>query len=596
MSQSWGCAIEARSITSEQREQLHDHMIESYHTWHALARLLSYKLDRKLASIVTETKNMHDAVFAVVEAAEESGWLHGLIEAMVQDQSGNDDLHRWAKTVLSTGTGSQSALPQSTYTTEVSQDTAFSLSELRRIAEKALETGESLTRGLKCASPEVLFESVEINADSAAFMGIANDGQRRVFLRLALAEFSDPAQEEKFLENSELAREISDHPHVAKIVRAMCTARGNPYMLQLLDQEIVYYVLPLPPERVVNIGAKLADALWYAHSRGVTFGVIKPSSILITTAGEPVLTLSCLPTVSHSHEELGNEDVNALCAALLSMLPSREARVRKQTARISSLEDRLHDCLRAGIRDGRHPPLAAPELRDQLNALRRDAMRSLDWNSLDCARLSVCNDPSSPAVLVTVGDLFSQDADIVVGFSDTFDTAIDTSTLISKESLQGQLISRVYNDNVHALDCDLDDALRMVPAESLESRNYKSAGKLKRYPVGTIATLERDGRRIYAIAYSKMERNLTVSSCYEFLEESLRKLWAEIRGHGFERTIAMPIIGSGLSRTGLSREALIRQIVTSFWEQAREAPICRELRIIVHPADLTPDDILGVLL
>ncbi|MFF3656343.1 macro domain-containing protein [Streptomyces olivochromogenes] len=104
--------------------------------------------------------------------------------------------------------------------------------------------------------------------------------------------------------------------------------------------------------------------------------------------------------------------------------------------------------------------------------------------------------------------LFEEEADLVVGFSDTFDTATADILVISSSSLQGRLIQRIYHGDVTALDADLDDALASVEVVAVETRDAKRHGKLRRYPVGTVAVLEHDRRPTFAVAFSRTDDNL----------------------------------------------------------------------------------------
>src|SRR6185437_3325597 len=56
-------------------------------------------------------------------------------------------------------------------------------------------------------------------------------------------------------------------------------------------------------------------------------------------------------------------------------------------------------------------------------------------------------------LVVRQGDLFdSDDANLVVGFGDTFDTAVDDDAVVSRDSVQGQLLVRVYQGDRRRLD------------------------------------------------------------------------------------------------------------------------------------------------
>lgn len=84
-------------------------------------------------------------------------------------------------------------------------------------------------------------------------------------------------------------------------------------------------------------------------------------------------------------------------------------------------------------------------------------------------------------VSVRVGDLFDQDAHLIVGFSDTFDTSTRNSRVINPTSVQGQLLHRLYGGDRRRLDKELARALSRVAPQAVETRQSKRSGKLQRY-------------------------------------------------------------------------------------------------------------------
>lgn len=186
------------------------------------------------------------------------------------------------------------------------------------------------------------------------------------------------------------------------------------------------------------------------------------------------------------------------------------------------------------------------------------------------------------AVVVTTGDLFAQDdANLVAGFCDTFDTDTDRNIIISGESTQGMLLRALYGGDRGRLDKELRAALARIPKVAVESRSAKPRGKLTRYPVGTVATLYHATRRVFAVAYSQMGNDLMAQSSLPMLRLSLDNLWDAVYRHGQLKPVAMPLVGSSLSRTGASYEELLTMIVRSFLANLRGRYLGPELRVVI---------------
>jgi hypothetical protein len=203
---------------------------------------------------------------------------------------------------------------------------------------------------------------------------------------------------------------------------------------------------------------------------------------------------------------------------------------------------------------------------------------------------------SGTAVAITPGDLFAQnDANLVVGFTDTFDTTVDHDLISSADSVQGQMVRRLYGDDRGQLDRDLRSALRHVAPARIESRSAKRLGKLTRYPVGTVAVLHHAERRIFAVACSRMGNDLVVRAGLPDLMRGLAGLWDAVGFHGRLRPAAFPLAGWDLARShGICDEELLTIIIESFVARSREQFICPELRIVIRPSSLQKVSTLNV--
>lgn len=189
------------------------------------------------------------------------------------------------------------------------------------------------------------------------------------------------------------------------------------------------------------------------------------------------------------------------------------------------------------------------------------------------------------AITVTVGDILDQKGQIVVGFTDMFDTSVSDG-VINPRSLQGQLLDRVYAGDVKKLDDALDAALAGIKPKKVEQANEKKHGKLARYPIGTVAVVSTDANTIYAVAYSSMSNDLVSKSSVHDLWYSLGQLWDAVYKHGQRAPVMMPIVGSELARINcLDRENLLKMVLLSFMSRSREELICKEFTVFVHRKD-----------
>lgn len=200
-------------------------------------------------------------------------------------------------------------------------------------------------------------------------------------------------------------------------------------------------------------------------------------------------------------------------------------------------------------------------------------------------RLEYSGKLSAPdtTIKIKVGNLFEQQDDIVIGTNDVFDTQI--GEIIKAESVQGQFLTKVYGGDIAKLDKEINDELKQYQDKIIIDTS-KSRGKNLRYPIGTTITLGNIKRRFYLTVYSNMGSDLTCTSNSNAIIQSLDCLWNEVRKRGQGYPISMPIVGSDLARTNLSRTALIKIIAGSFILASKQKFISRQLTILVYPKDI----------
>ncbi|MFE0458600.1 macro domain-containing protein [Kitasatospora sp. NPDC058965] len=189
---------------------------------------------------------------------------------------------------------------------------------------------------------------------------------------------------------------------------------------------------------------------------------------------------------------------------------------------------------------------------------------------------------------VVAGDLFEQqDAHLVVGFNDTFDTSVKDDRIIDRRSIQGQLLTRCFDGDQPRLDRALKAALARTAPTAVESRRDKPRGKLRRYPLGTVAVLDLPERRVFAVAYSSMGNDLICRSSLERLSASLDRLWDQVFLQGQRKPVAMAMVGAGLARIDDADPQRLAQLVgRSFAQRSLRGVVTRELRLVVRPSTI----------
>ncbi|MBD2745012.1 macro domain-containing protein [Coleofasciculus sp. FACHB-1120] len=209
--------------------------------------------------------------------------------------------------------------------------------------------------------------------------------------------------------------------------------------------------------------------------------------------------------------------------------------------------------------------------------------------ALNFPRLSVSRSLSSPntTIEIRIGDLFDEPGHLVIGTNDVFDTEL--GEVIKPSSVQGQLLTRVYQSDQRRLDDEIDIALEPLKANKKREPNKKK-GKIWRYPIGTTLVLGSPDKRFFLNAYGSMGNDLRVKSTADDIWHSLSSLWEQVRlkGHGLE--VAIPVIGSDLARTNLPRMTLTKLIVISFIAASKKDFITKKLTVVIYPKDLDSVD------
>lgn len=116
--------------------------------------------------------------------------------------------------------------------------------------------------------------------------------RRNVAVKVLPSDVRDADLIRMFNAEADVLAHLSAHPSIVTVYQAGISADGRPYIVMefcpgSLAQR--YRVERIPLAEVLTIGVKMASALESAHRAGLVHRDVKPSNILITTFGAPVL-------------------------------------------------------------------------------------------------------------------------------------------------------------------------------------------------------------------------------------------------------------------------------------------------------------------
>jgi hypothetical protein len=80
-----------------------------------------------------------------------------------------------------------------------------------------------------------------------------------------------------------------DHPGIVRVLDVGEDEEQAWLLMELVEGRPLAELMPLPPERALDVAAQVGEALAYAHARGLVHRDVKPSNVLVDEAGRAKL-------------------------------------------------------------------------------------------------------------------------------------------------------------------------------------------------------------------------------------------------------------------------------------------------------------------
>lgn len=143
-------------------------------------------------------------------------------------------------------------------------------------------------------------------------------------------------------------------------------------------------------------------------------------------------------------------------------------------------------------------------------------------------------------VSISCGDIFETEGFRVIGCDTHFDTRVD-DVVISKKSLHGKLVLEHGN---------ADEIKAVVEKEANRLHLVANNDGLYDFPLGTIIRYysSKDHNTYLMLAMTELDKNYEAHTNMAKFEHMLMKMWSEINRVYASNDVAIPLLGTGISR------------------------------------------------
>ncbi len=197
--------------------------------------------------------------------------------------------------------------------------------------------------------------------------------------------------------------------------------------------------------------------------------------------------------------------------------------------------------------------------------------------------IEIASNALDTQITITFGDLFGQDGHKAISVNEFFDSTVDERHVSSK-SLHGLMLSRYWPGNTVDWDSQVErDLAHTEPAEVLTTR--PAPGKPNRYALGTTAVASRNGHDFLCVAVTRTcTDSLEASASSDDLQHAIRGLLSRARTVCSGAPLNIPLIGSGLARTGIKPNIIVHLILLGIFEESAVRKITDHIRIVLPNA------------
>lgn len=180
-------------------------------------------------------------------------------------------------------------------------------------------------------------------------------------------------------------------------------------------------------------------------------------------------------------------------------------------------------------------------------------------------------------IFVEFGNVIGRKGWIAIAVNDFFDSNVDED-LVSSHSLHGRILSKFWPDNRDDWKKQIRSSLKGEPT----TKEARSKGNNLRFPIGTTGRATTGDNKFLFVALGKTDssNNVTTASA-EALICAVRGMLSKARAACSYEPLSIPLMGSGLSRTGIKKSVLVDLMIAAILEETRQAKVTDTITIVL---------------
>lgn len=162
---------------------------------------------------------------------------------------------------------------------------------------------------------------------------------------------------------------------------------------------------------------------------------------------------------------------------------------------------------------------------------------------------------------INSANLFDSSNFIVIPVNEYFDSIVD-DVVISKKSLHGQFIKKVYNNDFKKAREDFDTHLNQLSIVPKNERNSSIANlPAKKYPLGTSICIKHEKTQYLLVAFTHFNNDNKAYIEIDEIQTTLVEIIAQIDKFSNSNSISIPVFGTGHSRINISKKRMLQYLL-----------------------------------